>query len=102
MLLTSVEDELTKDFISVNSRLISLTDTKFFSSSTLSRSFRASSTLGDDVESASLAVDSQDSQSQPNPSTFSSELTGLLEQKYILGGTRSHTYGIVELHVHHL
>ena len=34
---------------------------------------------------------------KPNP-----ELSGLQEQKYIIAGTRSHTYEIVELHVHHL
>ena len=68
MFSTSDEDELTTDFISVNSRLISLMDVKFFfSSSTLSRNFRTSSTLGDDRESASLAGHSQDSQSQTNP-----------------------------------
>ena len=38
MLLTSDEEELAKEFIFVNKRLISLTDTKcFFSSSTISR-----------------------------------------------------------------
>ena len=68
MLLNSDEDELTKDFISVNSRLISLTDmTFFFSSSTVSRIFLTSSTLGDNMESASLAGHSKDSQSQTNP-----------------------------------